>query len=309
VPEAQLGQDPRPAVDHELVGDAEIAQLKEKVLSSGLSVSQLVTTAWASAVTFRGTDMRGGANGARIRLAPQKDWEVNTASGVGEVLDRLEQVRREFNDAQSGGVRISLADLIVLAGAAAIERAAADAGVEVTVPFVPGRTDATEEQTDVESFSVLEPRADGFRNYLRSGEKLPPETLLLDRANLLTLTAPEMTVLVGGMRALGANAGGTQHGVFTDRPGQLTTDFFVNLLDQGTEWKVSASTENVYEGRDRASGEVTRTATAVDLVFGSNSQLRAIAEVYAAADAQEKFVRDFVRAWDKVMTLDRFDLR
>jgi catalase-peroxidase len=309
VPEAQLWQDPVPAVDHELVGDAEIAQLKEKVLSSGLSVSQLVTAAWASAVTFRGTDMRGGANGARIRLAPQKDWEVNTASGVGEVLDRLEQVRREFNDAQSGGVRISLADLIVLAGAAAIERAAADAGVEVTVPFVPGRTDATEEQTDVESFSVLEPRADGFRNYLRAGEKLPPETLLLDRANLLTLTAPEMTVLVGGMRALGANAGGTQHGVFTDRPGQLTTDFFVNLLDQGTEWKVSTSTENVYEGRDRASGEVTRTATAVDLVFGSNSQLRAIAEVYGSADAQDTFVRDFVKAWDKVMTLDRFDLR
>jgi catalase-peroxidase len=260
-------------------------------------------------VTFRGTDMRGGANGARIRLAPQKDWEVNTASGVGEVLDRLEQVRREFNDAQSGGVRISLADLIVLAGGAAIERAAADAGVEVTVPFAPGRTDATEEQTDVESFSVLEPRADGFRNYLRAGEKLPPETLLLDRANLLTLTAPEMTVLVGGMRALGANAGGTQHGVFTDRPGQLTTDFFVNLLDQGTEWKVSASTENVYEGRDRATGEVRWTATAVDLVIGAHAQLRAIAEVYAAADAQEKFVRDFVKAWDKVMTLDRFDLR
>jgi catalase-peroxidase len=272
-------------------------------------VSQLVTTAWASAVTFRGTDMRGGANGARIRLAPQKDWEVNTASGVGEVLDRLEQVRRVFNDAQSGGVRISLADLIVLAGAAAIERAAADAGVEVTVPFVPGRTDATEEQTDVESFAVLELDADGFRNIVKAGEPLSPETLLLDRANLLRLTAPEMTVLVGGMRALGANAGGTRHGVFTDRPGQLSTDFFVNLLDQGTEWKVSTSTENVYEGRDRASGEVTRTATAVDLVFGSNSQLRAIAEVYGSADAQEKFVHDFVQAWDKVMTLDRFDLR
>ncbi|MGN6577068.1 MAG: catalase/peroxidase HPI [Nocardioides sp.] len=309
VPEAQLWQDPVPAVDHELVGDAEIAALKEKVLGSGLSVAQLAGTAWASAVTFRGTDMRGGANGARIRLAPQKDWDVNTASGVAEVLDRLEQIQGEFNDSQTGGVKISLADLIVLAGCAAVEKAAADAGVEVTVPFAPGRTDASQEQTDVESFRVLEPRADGFRNYLREGEKLPPETLLLDRANLLTLTAPEMTVLVGGMRALGTNVGGSQHGVFTDRPGQLTTDFFTNLLDQGTEWKVSKDRENVYEGHDRASGEVTRTATAVDLVFGSNSQLRAIAEVYAAADAQEKFVRDFVRAWDKVMTLDRFDLK
>jgi catalase-peroxidase len=309
VPEAQLWQDPVPAVDHELVGDSEIAALKEKILGSGLSVGQLVSTAWASAATFRGTDMRGGANGARIRLEPQKDWDVNKASGVAEVLDRLEQIQREFNDAQTGGMKISLADLIVLAGCAAVEKAAADAGVAVTVPFAPGRTDASQEQTDVEAFRVLEPRADGFRNYLREGEKLPPETLLLDRANLLTLTAPEMTVLVGGMRALGANTGGSQHGVFTDRPGQLTTDFFANLLDQGTEWKVSKDRENVYEGHDRATGEVTRTATAVDLVFGSNSQLRAISEVYAAADAQEKFVRDFVRAWDKVMTLDRFDLK
>ncbi len=309
VPEPQLWQDPVPAIDHELVGEAEIAALKKKILGSGLTVAKLVTTAWASASTFRGTDMRGGADGARIRLAPQRDWDVNTASGVGEVLDRLEQVQREFNDAQTGGVKVSLADLIVLGGCAAIEKAARDAGVEVTVPFTPGRADASQDQTDVESFAVLEPRADGFRNYLRAGEKLPPETLLLDRANLLTLTAPEMTVLVGGMRALGANAGGSTHGVFTDRPGQLTTDFFANLLDQGTEWKVSASTENVYEGRDRATGEVTRTATAVDLVFGSNSQLRAISEVYAAADAQDKFVRDFVGAWDKVMTLDRFDLK
>jgi catalase-peroxidase len=309
VPEAQLWQDPVPAVDHELVGDSEITALKEKILGSGLSVAQLVGTAWASAATFRGTDMRGGANGARIRLAPQKDWAVNTASGVAEVLDRLEQIQRDFNDAQTGGVRISLADLIVLAGCAAVEKAAKDAGVEVTVPFAPGRTDASQEQTDVESFRVLEPRADGFRNYLREGEKLPPETLLLDRANLLTLTAPEMTVLVGGMRALGANVGGSQHGVFTDRPGQLTNDFFTNLLDQGTEWKVSKERENVYEARDRATGEVTRTATAVDLVFGSNSQLRAISEVYGAADGQEKLVRDFVRAWDKVMTLDRFDLK
>ncbi len=309
VPEPQLWQDPVPAVDHELVGDAEVAALKEKILASGLSVAQIVTTAWASASTFRGTDMRGGANGARIRLAPQRDWDINAASGVGDVLDQLEQVQREFNDSQTGGVQISLADLIVLGGCAAIEKAAADAGVDVTVPFVPGRTDATQEQTDVESFAVLEPRADGFLNYLRAGEKLPPETLLLDRANLLTLTAPEMTVLVGGLRALGANAGGSTHGVFTDRPGQLTTDFFANLLDQDVEWKVSASSENVYEGRQRAAGEVTRTATAVDLVFGSNSQLRAIAEVYAADDAQDKLVRDFVRAWDKVMTLDRFDLK
>lgn len=307
VPEPQLWQDPVPPVDHELVDADDIASLKRTVLDSGLSVSEIVSTAWAAAASYRDTDKRGGANGARIRLAPQKDWEVN--AGTAAVVERLEQVRQEFNSAQSGGKRVSLADLIVLAGSAAVEKAAREAGVEVEVPFAPGRTDATQEQTDVQSFSVMEPRADGFRNYLRAGEKLPPETLLLDRANLLSLTAPEMTVLVGGLRALGANHGGVRHGVFTDRPGVLSTDFFVNLLDMGTEWKVSTGTENVYEGRDRATGEVTRTATAVDLVFGSNSQLRAIAEVYAEDDAREKFLRDFVDAWVKVMNLDRFDLR
>lgn len=306
VPEPQLWQDPVPAVDHELVGADDIASLKRTILDSGLSVSELASTAWAAAASYRDTDKRGGANGARIRLAPQKDWEVN--AGTDSVIERLEQVQQEFNGAQSGGKRVSLADLIVLAGSAAVEQAAREAGVEVEVPFAPGRTDATQEQTDVQSFSVMEPRADGFRNYLRAGEKLPPETLLLDRANLLSLTAPEMTVLIGGMRALGANHGGALHGVFTDRPGLLSTDFFVNLLDMGTEWKVSTGTENVYEGHDRATGEVTRTATAVDLVFGSNSQLRAIAEVYAEDDAKEKFVRDFVAAWVKVMNLDRFDL-
>ena len=307
VPEPQLWQDPVPPVDHELVGADDIASLKRAVLDSGLSVSELVSTAWAAAASYRDTDKRGGANGARIRLAPQKDWEVN--AGTASVIERLEQVQQEFNSAQSGGKRVSLADLIVLAGSAAVEKAAREAGVEVEVPFAPGRTDATQEQTDVQSFSVMEPRADGFRNYLRAGEKLPPETLLLDRANLLSLTAPEMTVLVGGLRALGANHGDVRHGVFTDRPGVLSTDFFVTLLDMGTEWKVSTGTENVYEGRDRATGEVTCTATAVDLVFGSNSQLRAIAEVYAEDDAREKFVRDFVAAWVKVMNLDRFDLR
>jgi catalase-peroxidase len=306
VPEAQLWQDPVPAVDHELVGADDIASLKRTILDSGLSVSELVSTAWAAAASYRDTDKRGGANGARIRLAPQKDWQIN--AGTASVIERLEQVQQEFNSAQSGGKRVSLADLIVLGGSAAVEQAARDAGVPVEVPFAPGRTDATQEQTDVQSFSVMEPRADGFRNYLRAGEKLPPETLLLDRANLLSLTAPEMTVLLGGMRALGANHGGAQHGVFTDRPGVLSTDFFANLLDMGTEWKVSTDTENVYEGHDRATGEVTRTATAVDLVFGSNSQLRAIAEVYAEDDAKEKFVQDFVAAWVKVMNLDRFDL-
>jgi catalase-peroxidase len=305
VPDAQLWQDPVPAVDHELVDDADVADLKAKILDSGLTVPQLVTTAWAAAASYRDTDKRGGANGARIRLAPQKDWASN--AGLATVIERLEQVQQDFNAAQSGGKRVSLADLIVLGGVAAVEKAAKDAGHEVVVPFTPGRTDATQEQTDVESFAVLEPRADGFRNYLRGGEKLPPEKLLLDRANLLTLTAPEMTVLVGGMRALGANHDGSQHGVFTDRPGVLSNDFFVNLLDMGTEWKVS-TTEHVYEGRDRATGEVARTATAVDLVFGSNSQLRALSEVYAADDAGEKFVRDFVSAWTKVMELDRFDL-
>jgi catalase-peroxidase len=304
VPEAQLWQDPVPDVDHDLVGDAEVAALKAKVLDSGLSVSQLVSAAWASAATFRGTDNRGGANGARIRLAPQKDWDAN--AGLAPVIETLEGIQQDFNGSQSGGTKVSLADLIVLGGAAAVEKAAKDAGVDVTVPFSPGRTDATQEQTDVESFAVLEPRADGFRNYLQPGEKLSPETLLVERAYRLTLTAPEMTVLVGGLRALGANHGGSSLGVFTDRPGVLTNDFFVDLLEMGTQWTVSAD-ENVYEGRD-GSGAVTKTATAVDLVFGSNSILRSLAEVYASDDAAEKFVQDFVAAWAKVMDLDRFDL-
>ncbi|AUM19110.1 MULTISPECIES: catalase/peroxidase HPI [Rhodococcus] len=307
VPEAQLWQDPVPAVDHELIGADDIAALKTEILESGLSIPQLVATAWASAASFRGTDKRGGANGARIRLEPQKSWAINEPDKLAEVLPVLERIRQDFNGAQSGK-QVSLADLIVLGGCAAVEQAAKNAGVEITVPFSPGRTDASQEQTDTESFAVLEPRADGFRNYLRNGEKQPPERLLLDRANLLTLTAPEMTVLVGGLRALDANFGGSAHGVFTDRPGALTTDFFVNLVDMGTEWKVSETAENIYEGRDRASGEVRWTATAVDLVFGSNSQLRGIAEVYGSADAQEKFVQDFVAAWNKVMNLDRFDL-
>jgi catalase-peroxidase len=308
IPEPQLWQDPVPAVDHELVGEEDVAALKQKLLGSGLSVPQLVSTAWASAASFRGTDKRGGANGARIRLAPQKDWEVNEPAELAKALQALEQVQQDFNASQSGAKRVSLADLIVLGGCAAVEKAAKDAGVDITVPFAPGRTDATQEQTDVETFAVLEPMADGFRNYLRPGEKLSPETLLLERANLLNLTAPEMTVLVGGMRALNANAGGAPHGVFSDRPEALTNDFFVNLLDPGTEWKASVSTENVYEGHDRATGEVTRTATAVDLVFGANSQLRALSEFYATDDAKEAFVRAFVQAWDKVMNLDRFDL-
>jgi len=308
VPEPQLWQDPVPAVDHELVGDAEIADLKAKVLDAGLSVQDLVFTAWASASSFRGTDKRGGANGARIRLAPQKDWEANEPERLGRVLSALEQVRQDFNGAQSGGVRISLADLIVLAGSAAVEKAARDAGFDVTVPFSPGRTDATDEMTDADSFSVLEPRADGFRQYLRVGDKLPPEERLLDKANLLTLCAPEMTVLVGGLRALGATYGGTSHGVLTDRPGQLTNDFFVNLLTPGVQWTTSSGAEGVYEARRVGSDEVLWTGTAVDLVFGSNSQLRAIAEVYGQDDNQAKFVRDFVKAWVKVMELDRFDL-
>jgi len=317
VPEPQLWQDPVPAVDHDLIGDEDVAALKGKVLGSGLSISQLVSTAWASAASFRGTDMRGGANGARVRLAPQRDWEVNDPATLAKVLQTLEQVQQDFNSSQSGepaasggkvGTKVSLADLIVLGGCAAVEQAAKNAGHDVTVPFVPGRTDASQEQTDVETFAVLEPTADGFRNYLRAGEKLPAETLLLDRAYLLTLTAPEMTVLIGGLRSLNASLGGSGHGVFTDRPETLTNDFFVNLLDMGTEWKASASAENVFEGRDRATGEVRWTATAVDLVFGSNSQLRATAEVYACDDSKEKFVNDFVAAWDKVMNLDRFDL-
>jgi catalase-peroxidase len=307
VPEPQLWQDPVPAVDHELVEDQDVAALKATLLDSGLSVAQLAGTAWASASTFRTTDKRGGANGARIRLAPQKDWAVNEPEQLATVLSRLEQVQQEFNAAQTGGKRVSLADLIVLGGCAAVEQAAKAAGVEVTVPFGPGRTDATQEQTDVDSFRVLEPRADGFRNYLRSGDKLPPEKQLVERAYLLDLTAPQLTVLVGGMRALGTNVGGAAHGVLTDRPGVLSNDFFANLLAPGAQWKASESDENVYEIRDLASGELKWTATAVDLVFGSNSQLRALAEVYASADAQEKFVHDFVAAWVKVMELDRFD--
>ncbi len=308
VPEPQLWQDPVPPVDHDLIGDEDIEDLKERLLGAGLSVSQLVSTAWASASSFRGTDKRGGANGARIRLEPQRHWEANDPDQLGVVLEKLEQIQQEFNRSQTGGKKVSLADLIVLGGCAAVEQAARMAGHDIKVPFRPGRTDATQEQTDVETFSVLEPTADGFRNYLRAGEKLPAEVKLLDRANLLTLTAPEMTVLVGGLRALDSNVGRSPHGVFTDRPETLTNDFFVNLLDAGTDWKPSESTENVYEGRDRGTGEVRWTATAADLVFGSNSQLRGIAEVYAADDANHKFVRDFVRAWDKVMNLDRFDL-
>ncbi|MFE6462188.1 catalase/peroxidase HPI [Streptomyces cinereoruber] len=308
IPEPQLWQDPVPAVDHELVSDEDVASLKRRILDSGLSLPQLVTTAWAAAASFRGTDKRGGANGARIRLAPQKDWEVNALPEVTGTVEALERIREEFNGGQSGGKRISLADLIVLGGCAAVEQAARNAGHDVTVPFAPGRTDASQEQTDVEAFAVLEPKADGFRNYLRAGEKLSPETHLLDRANLLTLTAPEMTALVGGMRVLDTGFAGSPHGRFTHRPEALTTDFFVNLLDIGTEWKTSATEENVFEGRDRATGELKWTATPVDLVFGAHSQLRALAEVYASRDAGEKFVRDFVAAWDKVMNLDRFDL-
>ncbi|HEX2850463.1 MAG TPA: catalase/peroxidase HPI [Acidimicrobiales bacterium] len=309
VPEPQLWQDPVPPVDHDLVDDSDVAALKAKVLESGLSVAELVRTAWASAASFRGTDMRGGANGARVRLAPQKDWDVNDPAELARVLAALEAIQREFNASQTGATRVSLADLIVLAGCAAVEQAAKDAGHEVTVPFSPGRTDASQEQTDADSFAPLEPVADGFRNYYRAGDKVPPEQRLLDRANLLTLTAPEMTVLVGGMRALGANSGGSDLGVLTRRPGVLTNDFFVNLLDMGTEWSTSATGEHLYEGRDRSSGDVRWTATAVDLVFGANSQLRAISEVYGSDDGEEKLVRDFAAAWAKVMDLDRFDRR
>jgi catalase-peroxidase len=306
--ESLLFQDPVPDIDHALIGAEDIATLKGKILASGLSVPQLVATAWASAATFRGTDKRGGANGARIRLAPQKDWEVNNPPELAGVLGTLDALRRDFNGAQSGGKKVSLADLIVLGGCAAVEQAAKKAGHDVTVPFTPGRTDALQDQTDVASFAVLEPTADGFRNYLQSGKTLPAESLLVERANLLTLTAPEMTVLVGGMRALNTNFGGSAHGVFTDRPGTLTNDFFVHLLGMNTEWKASPSNENVFEGRDRSTGEVKWTASAVDLVFGSNAQLRAIAEVYACDDSEAGFVCDFVAAWDKVMNLGRFDL-
>ena len=309
VPKEQLiWQDPIPAVDHPLIGEQDIAALKAKILASRLSVSQLVSTAWASASTFRGSDKRGGANGARIRLAPQKDWEVNQPAQLAEVLPTLEAIQRDFNASQSGGKKVSLADLIVLGGCAAIEKAAKDAGHDVKVPFTPGRMDASQEQTDVDSFAPLEPTADGFRNYLRGEQRLSPEELLVDRAQLLTLTAPEMTVLVGGLRVLGANAGKSRHGVFTKRPETLTNDFFVNLLDMRTQWQPSAGSEGVYEGRDRKTNELKWTGTRVDLIFGSHSQLRALAEVYACADSKEKFVNDFVAAWTKVMNLDRFDL-
>ena len=309
VPEPQLWQDPVPEVDHELIGEKDIALLKGKILHSGLSISQLVSTAWASASTFRGSDMRGGANGARIRLAPQKDWEVNEPAELAEVLQTLERIQREFNSSQSGVKKVSLADLIVLGGCAAVEEAAKKAGHDVTVPFAPGRTDATQEMTDVESFAVLKPTADGFRNYVsHEGLDRPAEEMLVDRAQLLTLTAPEMTVLIGGMRALNANHGNSQLGVFTKRPETLTNDFFVNLLDMSTKWQKSPKCEHFFEGRDRKTGKLKWTGTRVDLVFGSNSQLRAIAEVYASDDSQQKFVHDFVAAWNKVMDLDRFDL-
>jgi catalase-peroxidase len=306
--EPLLWQDPVPDVDHELIGAQDVAALKAKILASGLSISQLVSTAWASAATFRGTDKRGGANGARIRLAPQKDWEVNNPAELAKVLQRLEQIQTEFNSSQAGGKRVSLADLIVLGGCAGVEQAAKNAGYNVQVPFRPGRTDASQEWTDVESFAVLEPKADGFRNYLRRGLQESAEELLVERACLLTLTAPEMTVLVGGMRALNANSGQSGHGVFTKRPGALTNDFFVNLLDMDTEWQASSTSEGVFEGRNRGTGELKWTGTRVDLVFGSNSELRALAEVYACDDSQQKFVSDFVAAWNKVMNLDRFDL-
>jgi len=308
VAEPQLWQDPVPAVDHELIGEQDIAGLKGKLLASGLSISQLVSTAWASAASFRGTDKRGGANGARIRLAPQKDWEVNNPAELAKVLQILEKIQQDFNRSQSGGKKVSLADLIIMGGCAAVEQAAKNAGHNITVPFAPGRTDASQQQTDVESFTVLEPTFDGFRNYVHANEELPAQTLLVERAFMLNLTAPEMTVLVGGMRALNANSGQSKHGVFTKRSGTLTNEFFVNLLDMGTEWKASGSDKNLYEGRDRKTGQVNWTGTAVDLIFGSQSQLRALAEVYAQQDSKEKFVKDFVAAWTKVMNNDRFDL-
>jgi catalase-peroxidase len=310
VPDQELlWQDPVPAVDHDLVNARDIANLKGEILASGLSIPELVVTAWASASTFRVTDMRGGANGARIRLAPQRDWEVNDPAVLANVLTTLDAIQKDFNGSRSRGKRVSLADLIVLGGAAAIEKAAENAGQEVQVPFVPGRTDASQQQTDVSSFAVLEPTADGFRNYFGNGSRRSPAEMLVDRANLLTLSVPEMTVLIGGLRALDANVGGSEHGVFTDRPGTLTNDFFVNLLGMSTKWTKSSTSEGVYEGRDRGTGQLNWTATPVDLIFGSNTELRAAAEFYAADDAQEKFVRDFVDAWAKVMTLDRFDLR
>ena len=304
-----IWQDPIPAVDHALIDAADIAALKSKVRASGLSVAELVSTAWASASSFRGSDKRGGANGARIRLAPQKDWEVNQPEQLAKVLGVLGEIQQAFNASQSGSKKVSLADLIVLAGCAAIESAANAAGCAVEVPFTPGRNDATQEQTDVESFAVLEPQADGFRNYLQKAFTIPAEALLVDKAQLLNLSAPEMTVLVGGLRVLGANAGQSTHGVFTDQPGVLSNDFFVNLLDISTTWKPTSECAQTFEGRDRATGKLKWTATRVDLVFGSNSQLRALAEVYAQDDANTKFIADFVAAWDKVMNLDRFDLK
>jgi catalase-peroxidase len=303
-----IWQDPVPEVEHELIDDKDIAVLKEKILATGLSTPELVSTAWGSASTFRGSDKRGGANGARIRLAPQKDWEVNQPQQLEKVLDTLESIQKDFNGGQSGNKWVSLADLIVLGGNAAVEQAAGKAGTDLEIPFYPGRTDATEEWTDAESFEVLEPVADGFRNYLKARFTVAAEELLLDRAQLLTLTAPEMTVLIGGLRVLGANVGGARHGVFTDRPGTLTNDFFVNLLDMGLEWVPVTDEKEEFELRDRGNGDVKWTATRVDLVFGSNSQLRAISEVYGQADAREKFVRDFAAAWNKVMNADRFDL-
>jgi catalase-peroxidase len=309
IPEEELlWQDPVPAVDYELIDADDIARLKAEILDSGLSVPELVRTAWASASTFRGTDMRGGANGARIRLAPQNSWEVNGPEELEKVLTQLEQIQADFNSAQSGGKRVSLADLIVLGGAAAIEQAAEAAGHSVQVPFVPGRTDASQDQTDIESFNVLKPRADAFRNYYGESSVLSPAVSMVDKANLLTLTVPEMTVLIGGMRALDANVGGSDHGVFTDRPGTLSNDFFVNLLSMSTKWSKSSADEGIYEGRDRVTGELRWTATPVDLVFGSHAELRAVAEFYAAKDGKKKFVNDFVDAWTKVMTLDRFDM-
>ncbi len=306
--EALLWQDPVPAVDHELIGDKDIAALKAKILASGLSISELVTTAWASAASFRGSDKRGGANGARIRLEPQKNWEVNQPAALAKVLQKLEAIQKDFNTSQSGGKKVSLADLIVLGGCAAVEEAAKKAGHDVKVPFAPGRTDASQEQTDVHAFAVMEPKADGFRNYLGAQNGISPEERLVDRAQLLKLTAPEMTALLGGMRALHANFGQSKHGVFTKQPGTLTNEFFVNLLDMNMEWQPSSASEGVYEGRDRKTGEVKWTGTRVDLIFGSHSQLRAVAEVYAADDSKETFVRDFVAAWSKVMNLDRYDL-
>jgi catalase-peroxidase len=306
--ETLIWQDPVPAVNHPLVGEKDIADLKAKILASGLSVSELVSTAWASASIFRGGDKRGGGNGARIRLEPQKSWDVNQPSQLAKVLGKLEEIQKAFNASASGGKKVSLADLIILGGGAAVEKAAKDAGLDVKVPFTPGRMDASQDETDVESFEPLEPTADGFRNYYRGKQRLKPEQLLVDRAQLLTLTAPELTVLVGGLRALGANAGGSKHGVFTKRPGTLTNDFFANLLDMSTEWKEAGGSEGVYEGRDRQSGEVKWTATRADLIFGSHSQLRALAEVYGSSDGKEKFAKDFAKAWAKVMNLDRFDL-